>query len=78
MWRMPDLNYKSFFISVSTERSTGKWASLTPTVEIRRLRNDQEPFFTIMTAQFFRSEQESDVYGITLGKQWIDEHPAGI
>ena len=76
-WRMSELQYKTFFISISTERSTGKWASLTPMVEIRRLRNDQEPFFTIMTAQFFRSEQESDVCGINLGKQWIDEQTLG-
>ena len=75
---MPHLSYKSFFISVSTERSTGKWASLTPVVEIRRLRNDRQPVFIIMTAQFFRSEQESDVCGINLGKQWIDEQPLGI
>lgn len=77
-WRMSELQYKTFFISISTERSTGKWASLTPMVEIRRRRDDRQPFFIIMTAQFFRSENESDVCGINLGKQWIDEHPSGI
>ena len=75
---MSDLDYKTFFISVSTERSTGKWASLTPMVEIRRLREDPKPFFVVMTSQFFRSEPESDVCGINLGKEWIDKHPLGI
>ena len=75
---MSDLNYKAFYISVSTERSTGKWAALTPLVEIRRLRDDPKPFFIVMTAQFFRSEEESDVCGINLGKEWIDKHPLGI
>ena len=75
---MSDLDYKTFFISVSTERSTGKWASLTPMVEIRRLREDPKPFFVVMTSQFFRLEPESDVCGINLGKEWIDKHPLGI
>jgi hypothetical protein len=75
---MSNLTYKTFFISVSTERSSGKWASLSPMVEIRRLRDDPKPFFVVMTAQFFRSEQESDVFGINLGKEWIDKHPGGI
>jgi hypothetical protein len=75
---MPDLSYKTFFISVSTERSTGKWSPLTPMVEIRRLRNDRQPFFIIMTSQFFRSEHESDICGMDLGKEWVDEHPLGI
>ena len=75
---MSDLSYKSYFISVSTERSSGKWAPLTPTVEIRHLRDDPKPFFVVMTAQFFRSEEESDLCGIDLGKEWIDKHPLGI
>jgi hypothetical protein len=75
---MFDLAYKEFFISVSTDRSTGKWASLTPMVEIRRLRDDPKPFFIIITAEFLRSEQESESCGINLGKDWIDKHPLGI
>jgi hypothetical protein len=75
---MSDLGYKTFFISVSTECSSGKWASLTPMVEIRRLREDAKPFFVVMTSQFFRSEQESDVCGIDLAKEWIDKHPLGM
>jgi hypothetical protein len=77
-WCMPELTYKSYIISVSTERATGKWAPLTPMVKIRRLKNDPQPFFIIMTSQFFRSENESDVCGISLGKQWIDEQAQGI
>ena len=72
------MDYKEFFISVSTQRSSGKWAALTPLVEIRRLRDDPKPFFVLMTAQFFRSEQEAYVCGIGLGKDWIDDHPSGI
>lgn len=75
---MSDFNYKTFYISVSTERSSGKWAPLTPLVEIRRLRDDPKPFFVVMTAQFFRSEQESEACGINLAKEWIDKHPFGI
>ena len=75
---MSDLNYKAFYISVSTERSSGKWAALTPVVEIRRLSGDAKPFFVVMTAQFFRSEEESDLCGVSLGKEWIDKHPFGI
>jgi hypothetical protein len=81
-WRviglMSDLNYKTFYISVSTERVTGKWACLTPLVEIRCLKSDPKPFFIVMTTQFFRSEQESEVCGINLGKDWIDQHPLGV
>lgn len=75
---MAELDYKAFFISVSTERSSGKWAPLTPLVEIRRKRNDPKPLFVVMTAQFFRSEEESDICGLRLGKEWIDKHPLGI
>ena len=75
---MADLDYKTFHISVLNERSSGKWAPLTPLVEIRRLRDDPKPFFVVMTAQFFRSEQESDLCGIRLGKDWIDKHPLGV
>jgi hypothetical protein len=73
-----DLNYKTFDISVSTELSSGKWAAFTPLVEIRRLKGEPKPFFIVMTAQFFRSEQESDLCGVNLGKEWIDKHPSGI
>lgn len=75
---MAELDYKAFFISVSTERSSGKWAPLTPLVEIRRQRNDPKPLFIVMTAQFFRSEEESDICGLSLGKEWIDKHLRGI
>jgi hypothetical protein len=75
---MASIDYKTFFISVSTERSSGKWAPLTPLVEIRRQRDDPKPFFVVMTAQFFRSEEESDICGLRLGKEWIDKHPLGI
>jgi hypothetical protein len=75
---MSDFDYKTFYISVSSERATGKWAALTPLVEIRRLRDDPKPFFVVMTAQFFRSEHESDLCGVNLGKEWIDTHPFGI
>jgi hypothetical protein len=63
---------------VSTERFNGKWVAFTPLVEIRRLRNEPKPFFIVMTAQFFRSEQESDLRDANLGKEWIDKHAYGI
>jgi len=75
---MANFDYKEFFISVSTDRSSGKWAALTPMVEIRRLKEDPKPFFIVLTAEFFRSEQESVTCGINLGKEWIDKHPLGI
>ena len=75
---MSNLKCKTFYISVSTECSSGKWAAFTPVVEIRRLRGEPKPFFIVMTAEFFRSEQESDLCGLKLGKEWIDKHPFGI
>ena len=75
---MSNLKYKTFYISVCNEWSSGKWAAFTPLVEIRRLRGEAKPFFIVMTAQFFRSERESDLCGVDLGKEWIDKHPFGI
>lgn len=75
---MAELVYKDFFISVLMERCTGKWAALSPTVEIRRQRDDPKAFFVLMTVEFFRSEEEAELCGLELGKDWIDRHPFGM
>ena len=72
------LLYKKFFLHVTIERCSGKWADLSPVVEIRRKRDDPKPFFVVVTAQFFRSEEEAYVCGVRLGKDWIDTHPFGL